>query len=70
MSGKDQVTLSQSQLSLLRLLKFYSSVSSVFVSPRDTTLFLVAIGHLFPIFGAELKRYLSRNSCRVGVAKN
>ena len=32
-----------------------------FPSGHDT--FPVNIGHLFPIFGAELKRYLSCNSC-------
>ena len=52
--------------------QIYSSVSSV-LFPLEARNFSVPIGHLFPIFGAELKRYLSRNSCllcRVGVAKN
>ena len=41
------------------------SVFSNFIPlfPLGARLFSVPIGHLFPIFGAELKRYLSRNSC-------
>ena len=33
-----------------------------FCFPMGHNTFSVSIGHLFPIFGAELKRYLSRNS--------
>ena len=34
-----------------------------FLFPLWVRTFSVPIGHLFPIFGAELKRYLSSNSC-------
>ena len=34
-----------------------------FCFPSGHDIFSVPIGHLFPIFGAELKRYLSCNSC-------
>ena len=40
---------------------FPSFLGFCFPSGHDT--FSIPIGHLFPIFGAELKRYLSCNSC-------
>ena len=49
------VTALSSQILFLCFLGFW------FPSGHDT--FSVPIGHLFPIFGAELKRYLSCNSC-------
>ena len=49
------VTALSSQISFLCFLGF------CFPSGHDT--FSVPTGHLFPIFGAELKRYLSCNSC-------
>ena len=34
-----------------------------FLFPLGARTFSVPIGHLFPVFGAELKRYLDCNSC-------